>query len=235
MACFSVMLCLLLTASCARTAFNHQQSTPSLSWQQAIARQAARFTPAEHQRLLPYFKRAGVVFPPKQIALLGFKAEQRLELWAQNSQHNWQFIKAYSLLAKSGELGPKMRMNDRQIPEGIYQINELNPYSQLHLSLRLNYPNAFDRYEARLDGRRALGNNIFIHGKAISAGCLAIGDKAIEELFVLVNQVGAEQVQVVIAPNDLRQQGPLTNMAREPRWLPRLYRKIANRLTQFSA
>jgi hypothetical protein len=35
------------------------------------------------------------------------------------------------------------------------------------------------------DGRKNLGSNIMIHGKNCSVGCLAMGDEAAEELFVL--------------------------------------------------
>lgn len=42
---------------------------------------------------------------------------------------------------------------------------------------------------------------IMIHGKAVSAGCLAMGDQTAEDLFALTAWVGREQVKVVIAPN----------------------------------
>jgi murein L,D-transpeptidase YafK len=115
------------------------------------------------------------------------------------------FIHSYSVLAASGHNGPKLREGDRQVPEGFYRITSLNPNSSYHLSIKLNYPNAFDQQHADEEGRDHLGGDIFIHGKAASIGCLAMGDPAIEELFVMVEKVGRSNVQVIIAPHDPRQ------------------------------
>lgn len=43
-----------------------------------------------------------------------------------------------------------------------------------------------------------------VHGKAVSVGCLAIGDEAIEEIFALVARVGTANSDILIAPYDLR-------------------------------
>ena len=48
--------------------------------------------------------------------------------------------------------------------------------------MMINYPNNFDRLQAIKDGRRNLGGSIFLHGKSMSVGCLAVGDKAIDQL-----------------------------------------------------
>ena len=69
----------------------------------------------------------------------------------------------YPILAASGVLGPKLREGDKQVPEGIYGAEALNPNSKFHLSIRLNYPNTFDRRMAQSDGRTQLGGDIMIH------------------------------------------------------------------------
>ena len=73
---------------------------------------------------------------------------------------------------------------DKQVPEGFYRIELLNPNSRYHLSLRVNYPNADDIERAREDRRDLLnlGGDIMIHGGAESIGCIAIGNPAIEHL-----------------------------------------------------
>ena len=90
------------------------------------------------------------------------------------------------------------------MPEGVYRIEYLNPNSSYHLSMKVDYPNAYDPAMAKRDGRTRLGGDIFIHGKDVSIGCVALGDRAIEELFTLVAETGTERVKVIIAPNDLR-------------------------------
>ena len=116
------------------------------------------------------------------------------------------------------------------MPEGFYQISGFNPTSNFHLSLRVDYPNASDRIRG---DRHNLGGDIFIHGGARSIGCLAIGDSAIEDLFVLVADVGLEGTQVVIAPRDPRGGIALAPVPRIP-FTAELYRRIEERLAEFS-
>lgn len=180
---------------------------------------------------MPHFRRAGVSYPPKRLAILVFKRERRLSLWAQE-QGQWRFVRHYPVLAASGHAGPKLREGDSQVPEGVYRIEHLNPNSSYHLSMKVSYPNEFDRAKAKLDGRTRLGGDIFIHGNRVSIGCVAIGDRAIEELFTLVAQTGHPRVKVIIAPNDLRAGGAVRHED-APRWVGELYRRVRAALVPF--
>jgi murein L,D-transpeptidase YafK len=176
------------------------------------------------KRLLPAFKQAGVKYPPNSIVLLATKQEKKLELWAEEN-NQVTYIKTYDILAASGEAGPKLREGDNQVPEGIYSVEWLNPNSSFHLSMKLNYPNNFDLQHAKEDGRDHPGSNIMIHGKDISVGCLAIGDEGIEELFVLVNKIGVQNIKVIIAPEDPRSKKIRVD-ANQPEWVSGLYEQI---------
>lgn len=197
----------------------------------SVADVLAKYGPAARTRLAPHFRRAGVSYPPKEIAILGFKEEKRVAIWARSGTE-WRFIRDYPILAASGHAGPKLREGDSQVPEGVYRIAHLNPNSSYHLSMKVNYPNAFDLRMAKRDGRTRLGGDIFIHGKAVSIGCLALGDRAIEELFTLVAETGHARVRVVIAPNDLRTRGAIV-LDTTPRWAGELYRAVAAALAAF--
>lgn len=180
-----------------------------------------------------YFKRAQVEFPPKKLAILVFKQDRRLEIYAQdNLASTWKFIRAFRVYAASGGIGPKLRAGDYQVPEGIYRIVGLNPDSHYDLSMELNYPNHLDREFASQDHRMHLGGNIFIHGSYKSIGCIAIGNRAIEQLFPLVYYVGTDNVTVIIAPVDMRVNEPVMGDA-HPRWLTSLYGKIKTALMHF--
>jgi len=181
-------------------------------------------------RLEPYFQAAGVAYPPPKIALLGIKDSATLELWAQTPA-GWAFIRTYPIKALSGTAGPKRLEGDRQVPEGLYSIAGLNPNSAFHLSMKLNYPNAFDLQHAAAEQRHQPGSNIFIHGKAQSVGCLAMGDEAIEELFVLAATIGKTNIAVAIAPSDPRLK-PLPNHAQPP-WVAELYQHLTGYFRQF--
>lgn len=187
---------------------------------------------AEH-KLRPYFKKANVPFPPQQMILVGLKEEKKLELWAKGDE-DFKFIRDYDIQAASGVAGPKLRQGDRQVPEGVYRIVMLNPNSHYHLSMKINYPNDFDLYHADQEGRYEPGSDIFIHGKAASIGCLAMGDETIEELFVLTALTGKENVKVVIAPRDPRRLPLDDGMTNLPEWTDELYSEVSREIRQLS-
>ena len=183
-------------------------------------------------RLLPYFENAGAQYPPTKVTLIAIKDTEQLELWA-GSGESYKFVRSYSILAASGILGPKLREGDRQVPEGLYNLEYLNPNSSYHLSMKLNYPNKFDLKHARIEGRTEPGTNIFIHGKALSIGCLAMGDAVIEELFYLTSTIGKENVEVIIAPSDSRKKDIMVLAENQPDWVEELYEDITQRLRMF--
>lgn len=201
----------------------------------AIDHAVARYGLRTEPHLMKLFKQANIQYPPKEIALLAFKKERHIQLWARDNHNSWQYIHTYPLTAFSGRLGPKLKERDGQIPEGVYRLTSFNPFSSMHLSMMIDYPNYFDRIQASRDGRnhKQLGGDIFLHGKAQSVGCLAVGDRAIDQLFLLVRRVGLGHTQVIIAPNDLRKEKPATTLFAQPRWLPELYQEIVSALKPF--
>ena len=195
-----------------------------------VADRLDEYGPAARSRLQPYFETARVTYPPPRLVLVGLKGERRLEVYAADSGGKMRPIRAYPILAASGVAGPKLREGDRQVPEGIYRIELLNPNSRFHLSLRVGYPNEFDRRMAAADGRAKLGSDIMIHGSNVSVGCLAMGDEAAEDLFVLAADTGIEKISVILAPHDFRTLGRATSQ--NPLWLPALYDEIAAALAE---
>jgi hypothetical protein len=196
----------------------------------------AQISPGATPRLMSKFKAAKVAWPPDKVSLVAIKDRKVIELHAQSGTGKWTFIHSYPVLAASGKVGPKLRRGDRQVPEGIYRITYLNPNSQYHVSLRVNYPNAFDRKMARKEGRKDLGGDIMIHGKRTSAGCLAMGDDAAEELFVLVAEVGKSNTTLIIAPTDFRSAAappPGKPPPNSPEWLPELYTEVATAMSDY--
>ncbi len=188
--------------------------------------------PAALARIKPAFAKANVPYPQKRIALVAFKDVRQLHLFA-DRDGDWVFIHTYDIRAASGGPGPKLREGDKQVPEGVYGIEGLNPNSAYHLSMKVNYPNVFDSAMAEKDNRTGLGGDIFIHGKAASIGCLAMGDEAIEELFTLTHDVGTANVMVIIAPCDLRTISP-PEIPDAPAWAPVLYNELRIALASFT-
>ncbi len=175
-------------------------------------------------RIKPYFEKVDISYPPQNVTFLAMKDMDLLEVWASNGGY-WVKVKEYEIQAASGVPGPKLREGDRQVPEGIYKVTGLNPNRSYHLSMKLNYPNEFDLIWAKKENRTEPGSNIFIHGKAVSIGCLAMGDDAIEELFVLGSDVGISNIKVIITPTDPRK-NVLTPPTGSNPWVKELYENI---------
>lgn len=175
--------------------------------QLANARVKAAFIQKE-----PLLKQAFAVkklaYPPKAIFIRIFKREQVLEIWARaDTGQAYVHVKDYPVCASSGDLGPKRRMGDGQVPEGFYRINHFNPFSNFHLSLGVDYPNASDRYFSR--GHNP-GGSIYLHGNCVTIGCVPIGDEGIKELYPLAVEArdnGQERIPVHIFPAKLDSAG----------------------------
>jgi murein L,D-transpeptidase YafK len=139
-----------------------------------------------------------------RLYMRAFKTEKKIELWGKNiCDSTYTLIKEISICEISGEIGPKRRSRDLQVPEGFYTINELNPYSKYYLSMKINYPNASDSIRG-VKGR--LGNLIYIHGGCESSGCIAINDDKIKELFIYCIEAynaGQENINITIYPAKL--------------------------------
>jgi len=177
----------------------------------------SRLRPQLRPRLVERFKAARAAYPPPQLTLIAYKQERRLEVWAPG-ETGWVRVLRYPILAASGERGPKLRAGDYQVPEGVYSLTGLNPSSKYHLSIRVGYPNANDLVWASRDKRSDLGGDIYIHGKDVSRGCIAIGDERIEELFTLLAEAGVARAKLIIAPNRR-----LRDLPSEPTWVAQLY------------
>lgn len=189
------------------------------------------FGKAARTRWQPYFEKSKVPYPPGSVVFVGLKAEELLEIYAPNADGDLQFVRSFPICAASGTNGPKLEEGDLQVPEGIYRISFLNANSAYHLSLRVNYPNEFDRQKGKTDGRSDLGGDIMIHGNCVSIGCLAMRDQAAEDLFVLAADVGIRNTKVVLAPYDFRNRALSQNdLANLPSWTPELYGLIQKEL-----
>jgi len=185
--------------------------------------------PKRREALKSAFSAAGLPYPPRRLTLVGLKEERRLEVWAEDAR-GWSRVRDYAVLAASGQAGPKLREGDLQVPEGEYRLTGFNPNSSYHLSIRVDYPSREDRAIARAEGRTHLGGDIFIHGKAVSIGCLAIGDDAIEDLYLLLADTGLANARILLTPS-----ATPTPPANAPAWLALRYERLRRELTRVRA
>jgi murein L,D-transpeptidase YafK len=125
--------------------------------------------------------------PKDPILVRAYKKEAELELWKKGSDGKYALLKTYPICRWSGQLGPKVREGDRQAPEGFYTVTpaQLNPNSSFYLSFNIGYPNAYDRAHGRT------GAHLMVHGTCSSAGCYAMTDEAIAEVYALAREAFA--------------------------------------------
>jgi murein L,D-transpeptidase YafK len=134
-------------------------------------------------RIIKLFKDSGFSGMPKFIYWRSFKLEDELELWATDSSNMpYRKVKTYHVCKGSGDLGPKRKFGDMQVPEGLYYIERFNPNSTFHLSLKIAYPNESDLVFADKENP---GNEIYMHGGCVSVGCLPMTDSVITEIYWL--------------------------------------------------
>lgn len=118
-----------------------------------------------------------------------FKAKRVMVLFSGN-----KILKTYKVALGNSPVGPKKFEGDGKTPEGAYYITHHNPNSAYHLSLGVSYPSISDAAYATAFGMNA-GGDIMIHGRAgkdkgrpkdWTAGCIAVKDKEIEEIYAMV-------------------------------------------------
>lgn len=108
-----------------------------------------------------------------------FKQESELEVWKRDRSGKYALLKIYPMCRWSGKLGPKTKSGYRQAPEGFYTVTPslMNPRSQYYLSFNLGYPNTLER------ALGYTGEAIMVHGACTSAGCFAMTDTGVAEIF----------------------------------------------------
>ena len=105
-------------------------------------------------------------------------------------------LKDYRIALGKSPQGAKQEEGDMKTPEGMYRIDGRNPQSSFHLALHISYPSDEDRKRAAAHAVSA-GFDIMIHGlqngrgwigafhrwNDWTAGCIAVTDEEIEELW----------------------------------------------------
>ena len=115
--------------------------------------------------------------------------------------NNENILREYKFALGFSPRGDKKVKGDGKTPEGTYFIDRRNPNSSFHLSLGISYPDSKDILEARSMGKTP-GGDIFIHGQPNlladrrkarkrgedwTAGCIAVKNREIEEIYAMVN------------------------------------------------
>jgi murein L,D-transpeptidase YafK len=133
------------------------------------------------------------------ILLRAYKKEAELEIWKMRTDGKYTLLKTYPMCRWSGQLGPKVREGDRQVPEGFYTITpgQMNPNSAYYLSFNVGYPNAYDKAHGYTGGA------IMVHGICSSAGCFSMTNEQIAEIYAIAREAfggGQRAIQMQSLP-----------------------------------
>ncbi len=135
------------------------------------------------RQMLALMETKGVT-PSSPLLIRGFKKESEFEVWKMRPDGTYVLLKTFPICRWSGQLGPKRHEGDRQSPEGFYSITPamMNPESHYYLSFNVGYPNAYDRAHG------ATGGSVMVHGICSSAGCFAMTDAQIADIYALARE-----------------------------------------------
>ena len=111
--------------------------------------------------------------------------------------HGQSVLKSYDVGLGNVPVGHKQFEGDGKTPEGVYYIDRFNPRSAFHLSVGISYPNPNDRAFAEqygmdpggdifIHGRGPQGNNLFPRQRDWTAGCIAVTDEEIQEIYAML-------------------------------------------------
>lgn len=129
-----------------------------------------------------------------------FKEEAKAEVWKKRkADGRYALLKSYDICRFSGKLGPKVKEGDKQAPEGFYSVGpaQMNPKSSYYLSFNMGFPNAHDRALGRT------GRHVMMHGDCLSAGCYAMTDTQIGEIYAMARESfrgGQKEFQIQALP-----------------------------------
>jgi murein L,D-transpeptidase YafK len=141
------------------------------------------------------------------LLLIAYKDNDLIDIYAKTKQvGTYKKILSYDVCSRSGQLGPKRKQGDGQVPEGFYHIDRFNPTSSFYLSLGLNYPNLADKRKSKASN---LGGDIFIHGSCVTIGCLPMTDDFIKEIYLLAvyaHNNGQNKIPVYVFPFKMTEQ-----------------------------
>jgi murein L,D-transpeptidase YafK len=112
---------------------------------------------------------------------------------------NGTLLKTYRISLGRNPIGAKEFQGDNKTPEGLYFINDKNPYSGYHKNLGISYPNTHDIEHSKTLGK-PVGGDIKIHGyknglgfigkfwrwRDWTFGCIAMTNKDVDELYKVV-------------------------------------------------
>lgn len=149
--------------------------------------------------LMVYYFYPGSKIPKDKTVdkLIVYKSKRSMEAWSGNER-----LKIYRIALGKNPIGHKQFEGDNKTPEGVYHINDRNPNSDYHKNLGVSYPNERDKAYAEKHGKAA-GGHIKIHGlrngnagyigkfhrlKDWTAGCIAVTNNEVDELYTAVKQ-----------------------------------------------
>ena len=135
--------------------------------------------------------------------VLVVKSERRLYLLRDN-----RVVASYPVQLGRSPVGHKVFEGDGRTPEGLYHLDDRREGSRFYRAIRISYPNAYDREEARMYGNSP-GGLVMIHGQPEyehmgynesrhwdwTEGCIALSNAEMDEIWSVTT--GGTPIEII--------------------------------------
>ena len=125
------------------------------------------------------------IWPRSRRSQYAFSTEElEFEVWKQDKTGRFALLRTYPICRWSGDLGPKIKGRRPPSSRGLLYDHPRpdDPNSNYYLAINTGFPNVYDKANDRT------GAFLMIHGDCASAGCYAMTDEQIAEIYALARE-----------------------------------------------
>lgn len=172
------------------------------------------------------FDRKKVIRPIINTTLIVFKKEQKAVIWVTDNVAQNHFMLSDSIQINPRN-GTRLYDDEDLIPEGVYEIESVNSDD---LSFQIDYPNAFDIQKQVADKRPKMTTKVIFE---TTNGDLKLSKNLMTEFLFLAKESGIENSNIIIVPNDFRNEKNIPYCATCPHWIEELYGSLRLYLSDY--
>lgn len=181
------------------------------------------------QEINDHIVERNIVRPIQKTTLIIYKKEQLAEIWITDKSNQNHLMFLDSVLLKNCQNGTRLYNNENIIPEGIYQIKTVNSGE---LNFTIDFPNDFDIEKQEADNRPELTSIIQFNSTKKTP---KLSKDLMTEFLFLAKEATVEDTQIIIVPNDFRDDNFIPNCLTCPFWIEELYGSLRIYLNEFSS
>lgn len=163
------------------------------------------------------FDKKEVIRPLLKTHLILFKKEKRVEIWVIDHVNQPHLMLSDSVTLANVQNGTRLYNDETIIPEGLYEVKSINSNA---LSFQISFPNIFDIEKQKTDKRPELNSEITFQ---IDNGNIKLPKDLMTTFLFLADETDVKNTNIIILPNDFRNDKNIPYCATCPHWIEELY------------